>query len=206
MRKIRTTMGVFALTLLLPAFGQAQEAIGLSNDFEGPAVYAGYTHADGAEAYGIEARMNNEMLGSLHASYDLINYDEIDENAHRVEVGTAFQGHIMPSYAAITARMGFDRMSVDDVSMNNISVPVGVSVGKQLDLGAATLTPFINPEIAYSRMSVEGFSDSETNLGLRAGGEFRTDALGGMSFRVNLEDRDLDDFDPAYQVQVGLDF
>lgn len=195
-------------TVLLPASLEAQSCLGIPQG-TGTAIAAGVSFPTDAKSYHLQGVTTAGTALFLGAGAGITSYDSdfLDvENETNLGAKVAFEIPALRQTASVCPQVGANYSFVENVNL--LSIPVGFGVGTTLPLGeggASTLTPYVTPEFIWSRLSVDGVdeTESDTYFAVTAGatlgfGQFLIGANVGKVFE--------EDTDAIFGVQAGFGF
>jgi hypothetical protein len=169
-----SALAVAVLVGALPSAAQAQACLGSPGGPGQLSLSGTVGFPENATSYGAAALYNARGPIAVFGSFTLTNPDhaglknittfgggaalDLSEASVRLAEGLS----VCPNVSASYSRLNFGLLEVD---ASTFSVPLGLAFGSTLALGesSTTLTPWVNPQFLYSRVSVKAAGDSESD-------------------------------------------
>lgn len=202
-------LGVLSLALTMVAQPlSAQVCLGTPLSSGATTVAVGAQFPDNANTYGVGVIHQATQNVNLGASYALTSFSGILDgmpSMHSVGGRAAFEVPMNTNAGgpalSICPNAGAEYGRWED--MNIVSVPVGVGVGVAFPLADnfAMIAPYANPQYVWTRMSLDGESDSTSDFGFTLGANL---VVGNLLFGPTFAK--LGDSDGMFGIRAGFIF
>lgn len=200
--------GAIAAFLAIPGAVVAQACVGIPVADAHNAVTAEVGFPQDAMSYGASFRHNMAGPFSFAAGYTLASYDNVDPKQHGLTAEVDYELPSLGFSACPTVGLGYSMMSEDPVSVNTLSIPVGVGLGKSFPVSPGmAITPYVVPQWQWAQVTIDDGTDSisadDSWLAAQLGATFSTPRfyVGGGVLWINE-----DNVDPVFSIRAGMPF
>lgn len=176
---------VVATLVLVASYAQAQACLGYPLGAGSTAVVGAASFPDGANSFGVGIAHKATESASFGAYYSATTFDDIFgfevPTMHSVGATGAYEVHLVTSDTApalsLCPNVGFEYGRWDEI--NILIAPLGFAIGASIPIAdnTAILTPYVNPQFFWSRASIDGESETDTDFGFTAGASVRVSNL-----------------------------
>lgn len=208
MRRRNLALPVAFALVAIPGGLAAQACIGIPVAESRNVVSAQVGFPEGAMSYGAAVRHNMAGPLSLGAQYSLSSFDNVDPKLHGFGVDAAYELPNQSFSGCSVTGLGYSRMSSDGVTLSTLSIPVGVGLGKSLQVSdRMSLIPHVVPQWVWTRAKIsadgESLSGDDSVWAAAFGATLATPRfyVGGRLMWVNESD-----VDPVFSIMAGLPF
>lgn len=170
----KTTLAAAALAAMLAGSAQAQVCASYPTVDGGFSLGGRIDFPDDLDSFGVEGSYNPQGPLSVFAGLNVLSADVDDSESEDVFfAGLAFEtpqiaGMLGPG-ASACPQVRLEYADFDGLTFLN--VPIGLGLGTTIATSPAgpTISPYVIPQLVYSRFELDDVSESETNFGVRGG-------------------------------------